>query len=171
MIFISGIHGVGKSYFCNIVKEKLGIKSYSASTLIAEAKKQSFSPDKLVSGIDENQLYLLAAVNRLRESDENFILDGHFCLLNTDGKVVRIGVETFTTLKPDTIILLTEKPEVIAARRKERDGVELNLSEIQHFQNAETLYAQKVAQLLGAKLKISAGSSDLDATIDFIQSL
>ena len=35
MIFVSGIHGAGKTYFCNIIKEKLGIKNYSASQLIA----------------------------------------------------------------------------------------------------------------------------------------
>lgn len=27
MIFVSGIHGVGKTYFCNMMKEKLGIKN------------------------------------------------------------------------------------------------------------------------------------------------
>lgn len=32
MIFVSGVHGVGKSYFCNLVKESAGIETYSAST-------------------------------------------------------------------------------------------------------------------------------------------
>ena len=40
MIFISGIHGVGKSHFCNQVEEELNIVTYSASKLIAEKKKQ-----------------------------------------------------------------------------------------------------------------------------------
>lgn len=31
MIFVGGIHGVGKTYFCNMIKEILGIKNYSAS--------------------------------------------------------------------------------------------------------------------------------------------
>lgn len=42
MIFVSGIHGAGKTYFCNIIKEKLGIKNYSASQLIAERRKKIF---------------------------------------------------------------------------------------------------------------------------------
>ena len=62
MIFISGVHGVGKSYFCNLVKESTGIDCFSASTLIRERKKQGFPADKRVADIDENQLYLLAAV-------------------------------------------------------------------------------------------------------------
>ena len=39
MIFVSGVHAVGKTYFCNIVKERLGIKIYSSSQLIAERRK------------------------------------------------------------------------------------------------------------------------------------
>ena len=34
MIFVSGIHGVGKDYFSKELEKKLGIKSYSASELI-----------------------------------------------------------------------------------------------------------------------------------------
>ena len=29
MIFVSGIHGVGKTYFCNMIEKKLGIKNNS----------------------------------------------------------------------------------------------------------------------------------------------
>lgn len=38
MIFVGGIHGVGKSFFCDAVKNKLGLNSYSASQLIADKK-------------------------------------------------------------------------------------------------------------------------------------
>ena len=34
MIFISGIHAVGKGYFCGLVKKELGIEAYSASDLM-----------------------------------------------------------------------------------------------------------------------------------------
>ena len=56
MIFVSGIHGVGKTFFCDRVKEKLGIATYSASKLIAEKRSRNFSADKIVEDIDENQL-------------------------------------------------------------------------------------------------------------------
>lgn len=49
MIFISGIHAVGKGYFCGLVKKKLGIEAYSASDLIAKARNAGFSSDKLVA--------------------------------------------------------------------------------------------------------------------------
>ena len=118
MIFISGVHGVGKSYFCNIVKDRTGIESYSASKLITERKKQGFPASKLIPDIDENQQYLLDAVAELRSSGKEFIIDGHFCLLNGEGIITRIGLDTFTTLNPDAIILLTEEPDIIASDKR-----------------------------------------------------
>ena len=43
MIFISGVHGVGKSYFCDMVKKSTGFESYSASTLITNKKHTGFA--------------------------------------------------------------------------------------------------------------------------------
>lgn len=171
MIFISGVHGVGKTYFCDMVRNELGINAYPASQLIAEKKKAGFDSSKLVSDIDENQQYLLVAVEDLRQKEGDFILDGHFCLLDTSGVVTRIGVDTFTFLKPEAIILLTEKPEVISRRRKERDGKDVTPESIETFQNEEKKYAEEVAAQIGAKLFISTGSDDLLKAIDFIKSL
>ncbi len=171
MIFISGVHGVGKSYFYGMVKESTGIESYSASTLITQKKHSCFAKDKLIPDINNNQQYLLQTVNELRDSGEIFILDGHFCLLNASGKVTRIPYDTFTVLKPEAIILLMDKPDVIAARRKERDGIESPVQDIEDFQQKECTYAKEVAVDIGAKLFISGGSRDLAQAIDFIKSL
>ncbi len=51
MIFISGVHGVGKGYFCNLVNKELGIESYTASDLISKGKDIDFDSNKLVSDI------------------------------------------------------------------------------------------------------------------------
>lgn len=171
MIFISGVHGVGKTYFCDQVQKELNISAYPASRLIAEKKKVGFDSSKLVSDIDENQQYLLMAVEELREKEDDFILDGHFCLLDTAGAVTRITPETFTSLRPEAIILLTEKPEIISSRRKERDGKDVTPESIETFQNEEKKYAEEVAAQIGAKLFISTGSDDLLKAIDFIKSL
>lgn len=171
MIFISGVHGVGKSYFCDMVKREVSINIYSASALIAEKKKTGFSSDKLIPDIDDNQQYLLDAVDELRSSEQNFILDGHFCLLNAEGVVTRIPPKTFTTLKPEAIILLTENPEVIASRRKERDGRDVSLDEIREFQDNEMEYALEIAQGIGSQLFISKGADELEKAISFIKAL
>lgn len=171
MIFISGVHGVGKSYFCNIVKERLDMDSYPASKLIAEKRKAGFDKDKLIPNIDENQQYLLVAVDELRQNSSNFILNGHFCLLNASGKVTRISLETFTTLHPDAIVLLTEKPEIICRRRKERDNIDISVESVKEFQDEEKKYAEEISLLIGAKLYVSSGAADLDNTIEFLKSL
>ena len=171
MIFISGVHGVGKTFFCDRVREATGIESYSASKLITQKKHSEFAKDKLIPDIDENQQYLIHAVNELKASVKNFILDGHFCLLNATGEITRIPYDTFTTLNPDTIVLLMEQSEVITARRKERDGIEASVQEIEKFQQEECAYAKEVADALGAKLFISEGAGDIAKAIQFIKSL
>lgn len=169
MIFISGVHGVGKSFFCDKVNAELGIDTHSASKLISEQKNAGFSSDKLIPDIDDNQRYLLAAVQELNAADRQYLLDGHFCLLNADGQVTRISPETFTALRPDAIVLLTEKPNVIAERRKQRDGIDHDTNDIRRFQDEEISYAKEVAEALGVPIKISEGADDLNNTLDFVQ--
>lgn len=140
MIFVSGVHGVGKSYFCNLAKEFAGIETYSANALIATKKRSGFTKNKPIPDIDENQQFLLWAVDELRTLCQNFILDGHFCLLNASGKVQRIPYGTFAMLKPDAIVLLTENSEIIASRRRKRDGIEASVESIEYFQREERLW-------------------------------
>ena len=171
MIFISGVHGVGKSYFCDMVKKSTGIESYSASSLITNKKHAGFAKDKLIPDIDDNQQYLLQAIDELRNSGHNFIIDGHFCLLNASGEITRISIDTFKSFKPDAIILLMEESAVIVARRKERDGVNTSIQKIEEFQQEEYTYAKEVASEINARLFVSSGSKDLAQAIEFIKSL
>ena len=168
MIFISGVHGVGKSFFCDQVRERLGMESYSASRLISERKKAGFPASKLIPDIDDNQPYLLDAVEELKAKGEDFLLDGHFCLLDGSGVITRIFENTFTSLHPDAIVLLTEDPAIIAERRSRRDDVAPVVDEIRIFQEEEIKYAQEIADLLKVPIKISKGSKDVDNTISFI---
>lgn len=171
MVFISGVHGVGKTYFCDKVKAKLDIDTFSASKLISECKHGVFTNDKLIPDIDDNQQYLLIVVQELDLSTPNYLLDGHFCLLNAEGKVTRIPEQTFNALHPNAIVLLTEKPEVIAERRKLRDGIDHSTYEIRNFQEEEVAYATEIAETLGIPIKISVGADDLDNTLDFVRAV
>lgn len=168
MLFISGIHGVGKSYFCQQVKDKLGVISYSASTLISEKKNSGFSIDKLIPDIDDNQKYLLAAIDELNSVSKRYLLDGHFCLLNAAGAVQRIPQSTFTTLNPDAILLLTENAEVIADRRFKRDHIQQAVNEIEAFQREEAQYASEIVGHLHIPIHISPGAARLSEAIMFV---
>ncbi len=61
-----------------------------ASSMVLAKKRLGFAKNKLIPDIDENQQFLLWAVDELKTLCQNFILDGHFCLLNASGKVQRI---------------------------------------------------------------------------------
>lgn len=89
MIFISGVHGVGKSYFCNIAKDKLGISAYSASQLISKEKNELFAANKLIADIEDNQVHLLSAIAKLRATGKEFILDGLYC------RALRSGLQRY----------------------------------------------------------------------------
>ncbi|MCZ9981683.1 hypothetical protein OFR20_09155 [Brachyspira hyodysenteriae] len=81
IIFISGIHGVGKNYIANIIKEYLTINVYSASDLIEKYSKMDTDIDKKVLNIDANQQNLISSID-IFVKDKLFILLGHFCLFD-----------------------------------------------------------------------------------------
>lgn len=125
------------------MKEQLGIVPYSASQMIAEKRSRGFSADKIVEDIDENQLFLLKAIEELREKGDEFILDGHFCLLDGEGCISRVLMNA-SSLKPDSIVLLMEQPSVIATRRLQRDGVVVKEAVIESFQREEKIYVEEM---------------------------
>lgn len=169
MILVSGIHGVGKSFFCDCVKEQLNINYYSASQLITAKRNKGFSEDKHVPDIDNNQPLLIESIEELRQNEGEFILDGHFCLLDADGRITRIPSETYTSLKPDRIVLLTERSEIIAERREKRDGVQQDINDIKAFQDAERVYAKEISDQLEIPLIISSGSDDIQRIIKWVK--
>lgn len=168
MIFIGGIHGVGKTRFCKEAYDLTGIPSYSASSLISDGKGVHFPVNKNIQGIDDNQLVLISAINGLKASSNRFLIDGHFCLLDQSGHVVRINKNTFLAIAPDGILVLTEDPTVIAERRLARDGVYSNLSEIMEFQHEEITYAQELAMDMNIPIAIVSGDGHRVEGCEFI---
>ena len=166
MIFVSEIHGVGKDYFSKELEKKLGIKSYSASELIKKTRKIEFRRDMKTSDIEENQEALIEAV--AKNNYEQYILNGHFCLLNSKGKIERIPMRTFYLLNPEKIIILKEKPEIITARRAIRDKVEISVEEIKEFQKEELDYGREVAKSLRIPILIINPKEEFYKAINFI---
>ena len=169
MIFVGGVHGVGKSSFCNLVKHELAVDSFTASDLIAQRKQISFPLDKRTSAPEANQRYLVDAVQELDSINPRYLLDGHFCLLNTEEQIVRIPSETFISLNPAAIILLTEDPVVISERRKRRDGIDHDIAVIRRFQDEEHSYAKLIADMLEIPIRVSLGFDDLANAVEFVR--
>lgn len=146
MISVSYIHRVGKSFFCKRVQEPPGIEYYSVGHLLTKRRHKGLSADKLVPNIDDNHLFLIDALQELRNSDRGFILDSHFCPLNTQDEITRIPLGTYFLLMPDQMMLFTEDPFVITSCREQKDGVKHDITEIESFQREGKSHA-KVCKL------------------------
>lgn len=167
MIFLAGIHGVGKDVFSKEIEEKTGIKSYLASRLIQEQGNMSFNVNKRTNNISKNQDYLVEAI-RNKNLSGRYILNGHFCLLNSNGEVERIPFDTFSSLKPERIIVLIERPEIIIARREIRDKIATSVEETKKFQDEEIAYGREVAKLLDIPIGIFNATNEREKVIDFV---
>ena len=169
MIYVGGIHGAGKTTFCQEVQKVTGIPFFSASSLIKARRNLDFPASKYAADMETDRQCLLDAVQDLRRNGEEFLLDGHFCLLNAEGTVTRLPYDTFQRLQPDIMVLLREEPSVIAKRLKERDSVERSISAIHAFQDEEVRYAEETAKQMHIPLIISEGNSDIGRIVEEVR--
>lgn len=151
LIFLAGVHGVGKGYLGKPVAESIGIIHETASSLIRQERGiTTWNAGKQVSDIDANQAALVAAVLRIRNSGNNILLDGHFVLRDSEGLIERLPESIFQSLQTNAIVLLEGNAEEIASRLSRRDGHIHDVVAIETLARAELEHAIQVAN----KLKI-----------------
>jgi adenylate kinase len=142
--FVAGVHGSGKSQLCQELSRSLGVPHLRASQLIGYVPEPSDDTGKRVPDVQGNQDRLVAALRDRRPAGEDLILDGHFCLLDKAGRIVRIPAATFTSIDPLGIILVTATPHVIQARLERRDNVAYPLPTIETLIREEQAYAREI---------------------------
>ena len=153
LIFVAGVHGVGKTTFCNsLITCDPSFNHLSASRLIKNYKKDAFSPDKQVIDVDNNQDILINAYNAFNHEKDFTLLDGHFCLFDENFVPSIIPEQTFANLNIATIILLTSSTATILKRMVARDDNYLSPESISNLQDAEIETAQKTAEKLDIPL-------------------
>jgi adenylate kinase len=80
-IFITGIHGVGKTYLAKPAAQQLFLVYATASQLIREERgSMTWDKNKKVDEVAENQAALVRAVNRIKSNGDTLMLDGHLVL-------------------------------------------------------------------------------------------
>ncbi len=170
IIFIGGIHGVGKTLMCKRLEERKPVSHYSAGQLIMELKDEKLDgTDKTVKDINGNQDLLISAIEKYVSTDSLALLDGHFCLLNANNEVKRIPIETFRRIAPRAIIVLFDSVENILRRISGRDGVSYDYQLMSYFQDEEINYARYVAKCLNVpyfKADVSEQVAEVDQFID-----
>ena len=151
IIFVGGVHGVGKSTFADMIKSQYPkIESLSCSKII----KWENPAHKEVEDVGETQNTLLVNLPYFIDQDKNYILDGHFCLLTEQGSIERVPIEVFETISPSMIVVLHEEPNIICQRLNQRDLHNYSLELITEFQKEEIRYSTEVADALGVPLEV-----------------
>lgn len=160
VIFVAGVHGVGKSTLCAALAKKEGILHRSAGQIIREADVRALSDDtKVVRDIDHTQKLLVAGVDRIRSGSRSLLLDGHFALINGSGEVEPIALEVFDALALDRIVLVHDSPREIRRRLIARDKDAFPVSTLAELQSVEVHTAEAVARAFAIPL-IRVGSGD-----------
>jgi adenylate kinase len=153
VIFLAGVHGVGKGYLGSSVAKSLRIAHYTASQLIRQEKGlATWDSTKMVADVDDNQLALIRAVERCVRSEPDILLDGHFVLRSAAGGLARLSTNVFSSLNLSGVILLSDDAEVISSRLLSRDGVLTSPQAIADLAVEEALHANAVCRFLKVPL-------------------
>lgn len=154
IVFVGGIHGVGKTYLGAPAAQHLGIRHATASQLIREERGlQTWGTDKRVAGIDENQAALVSATARLRAEGQRLLLDGHFVLRETSGSLTMVDVQVFRDLQIGAALLLATELDVVLNRLRERGDHSWSESELRTLADYEEAHARRVSEELRLPLK------------------
>ena len=170
IIFIGGVHGVGKTTLCKKIESRFNIEHFSASNLIAKEKAEENLRNKQVENITGNQDFLVTAINKYFKSETWYLLDGHFCLLNKNNEITKIPYSTYEGICPSAIIVLVDEPENIYTRLNLRDSIKHDLSLLRSFQEQEIDYADYIKDKLNIPY-IMCNISEEEKIYTFIEDL
>lgn len=162
VIFVGGVHGVGKGTHCQSISQRTGIPWFTASSIIKAEKQSAIAVDtKAVADPSGNQSLLLRGVRRVTSANSTILLDGHFTILNANNSIVLIDVEVFDQLQLQGIVVLKDSPSQICDRLRQRDKREWAVADVSSHQETEMTHAQMVATKLAIPIMI-VESSDND---------
>lgn len=134
IIFICGIHAVGKSTFIEHAKRLApNIETLSCSSLLNWENPKN----KEVEDVRSNQERLIMALNDIVDIDKPYFIDGHFCLLDTDHNIVPVESSIIKAINPRFIFLLSAEIKVIHDRLLSRDGKDYDLEKLRLMSEKE----------------------------------
>lgn len=171
IIFVGGVHGVGKTTICNTIASKFNIQHFSASNLISIEKEEQLLLNKQVENVAGNQDILVTAIEKYLNSDNWYLLDGHFCLLNKNNEVTKIPYPTYQAICPRAILVLIDEPENIYQRLISRDSIKYELALLRSFQKQEIDYAEYIRDRLNIPCLTFNATENYDKISTFIENL
>ncbi|WP_303316980.1 ATP-binding protein [Flavivirga abyssicola] len=154
IIFVGGIHGVGKSTVCKKIGNGLNIEYLSASEILKWEEINSDSKDKRVEDVDEMQDRLIMGLENIISKDKTYLLDGHFCLLNSENEAINVPLGTFKQICPLSLVLILDEIPEIKRRLEIRDKKSYQYAVLKNLQDRELSYAKHLSKVLGVTLNI-----------------
>ena len=158
LVFVGGIHGVGKTSICQKAFSSLGYLCVTASSLIYEYGL-STDNNKRVNDITGNQSALIEQLSLKKKGHCRLLLDGHFSLMNHLSQVEPIELWVFREINPSHLILIKGDPKEIAIRLDDRDGENWSWKDLGLFQEVEESHANYVSEQLGIPLQVFDNST------------
>ncbi|WP_428743498.1 ATP-binding protein [Tenacibaculum sp.] len=155
IIFIGGIHGVGKGTVCKELVQKLNFEHLSASEVLRWDEISNLK-NKKVQNFNTTQDRLLTNLKKIVKPNKKYLLDGHFVLLNSHGEPEKINESTFFGIDPESIILLTCEPKLILERLQQRDQSKYKLNVLEKMQQMEIEHANYISKKLNIPLFINS---------------
>lgn len=156
IVFIGGIHGVGKSTICNKICQELKIEYLSASSVLKWQEINNDLNNKKIKDVNENQDRLIFGLTNLIKKDIYYLLDGHYCLLNNDNEIVNIPLNTFKSIKPISLNVIVGEIDEIKTNLENRDNKSYDYNLLEEMQEQELLYAKQLSQRFGLKLNVGS---------------
>lgn len=152
--FIGGIHGVGKSTICRHICSELKLEYLSASELLKWNDINEDAKNKKVKDIPDTQNRLILGLTNTVQKGKKYLLDGHYCLLNSSNEVVPVPLETFEKINPISLNLILGDISEIKKRLETRDNKPYDYSLLERLQSEELTYAKKLSKKLGITLNL-----------------
>lgn len=169
VIFLSGIHGVGKGFISKQIEKEINIPIYEASKLI-RLNGGIIDKDKKVNNVNSNQDLLINSINNLVEHDI-FILDGHTCLINNENCIESIDIDIFRRINVIGIVLVYDDINIISERLYKRDNIRFDKLLLDNLQKSEILNTEKLSEELRVPLLSFKNGDDIKRLINFIKNL
>lgn len=148
IIFIGGIHGAGKGTVCRSICSAHNFTHLSASDLLKWQEVSADEKNKKVADIQNTQDRLIVGLNAAIKEGEQYLLDGHFCLLNSSGKPEKVPTETFIQIAPVAIVVVIDAVQLIIDRLDQRDRKRYEFETLNQLQLLEVQYAKEIASML-----------------------
>lgn len=150
--FIGGIHGVGKSTICRHLSSELQLEYLSASELL-KWKDINEDSNKKVKDIRDTQNRLILDLTNSVQKEKYYLLDGHYCLLNSNNEVVNVPLEIFEKINPFSLNLIVSDIAEIKNRLETRDDKPYDYALLERLQSQELIYAKRLSKKTGSNFK------------------